>query len=322
MLFGVTQYYDSEKEDYKALEEWMKLGLFLGDFLKSYKQNINVYVSTPTNLLISYLIVLGAVNQEFKDESNNNLRTKYLQLKRGSKVHYNSQAGWKSCSVLEVVPHPIDNKIMTIALLDNKKTKVYVPEDKWEKNIRISSLEQTTIKNASKVKNVYNLEDNKILSHLYSTENLKRSQNKNSSEIFVFGNKKEWIENLRVLSFSLNNHFFTLKDFVYPDQSAHFKNVDFLTYSSSDETRTISENAMVIFLGASRTLRKMDEYKNYKNLYLIDRHENIEKIESLKEKIEQQILIEGSEVKNNILLEALRKNSVKLPRGVEVFAWE
>lgn len=321
MLCELIQYYEPENKVYKELEEWMDFSIFLGDFIKKYENNINIYLSTPSNLLLSYLIVLGAVNQEFQGISDKKLKEKYLQLKEGNKVHYNSSEGWKSCSVLEVVPHPIEDTIMTIALLDNKKTKVYVPEDRWEQDIRISSLDKTAIKNASKVKNVYNLEDNKILSHLYSLENLKRLQNKNSPEIVLFANKKEWLENLEIMLFKFNDYMFRLNDFIYPC-TPHFSNVNFLPSSLTDENNDVLESTIVIFLSASRALRKMDECKGQKNLYLIDRHENMEKLERLKEKIEQQIIIEGLEVKNKTLIEEINKNNIKVPRGVEVFAWE
>lgn len=319
MLSRIMQYYSPDIEEYKDLEEWMKLSFFIGEFIESYKGTIKIYISIPSNLLFSYMTILGAVNYDFENISYTSMKEQYLQLKEGNKVYYDSNGVWKLCSILGIVPHPIDAKKLTIALLDHKKTTVYVPEDNWEKQIRINSLEQTEVRNAYKLEDIESIERNEILSSIYPIENIKRLQNRNTPSIHLFTNKKEWLESLSISSFQVKDKPCKLTDFIYTDMFTQFKNIDFISQTGEEN---IPETAIVIFIGASRSIRKMDEYKDNKCLYIIDRHENMEKIENLQEKIEQQIVIEGMQQRNSILKDDLVKANIELPKGVEIFAWE
>jgi hypothetical protein len=301
------------------LEDWMKFAIFIGSFIKNSDSAMKIYVSIPSNLLFSYFAVLGAIDYDFENSSKEILKKKYLSLQNGHRVLYLSGDQWKSCSVLRVSQSPVNPNIKTVVILDNLKTTVYVPEHQWLTHIRFLDDQVIEVKNAKIAKNISHLCEDPILTKFYSEKKLSIVESLNNPHTYIYANKKEWLDYLENLKFEYKSDEIELRNFIFWGTESPFKNIDFI---SKIEDYKLPVDSTIIFLGSTRTIRRMEQFDHYKCIYLIDKHDSTEKLEDLRFKIEQQFLIQGCVTVNEELLEALNRSNIRLPKGVELLAWK
>lgn len=323
MLIDTLKYKENIIGPFVPLEEWMKLAHFIGWFSREQEESVKIYVSVPSSLLFSYFIALGLVDHEFQQEIDSSIfKRKLLNLKLGSQVLYLSDANWKKCTVLGLDDFPADRGEIALKVKDQKNSVTYVPERKWLTNVRIFSNEVSEVKNAKIVKNVSNLVEDKILNLFYSKENLGAVEMKNKPKAIISAIKTEWIENLSAVKFFAKNHHMHFGNFIfYEERKSTFNNIKLLSEKEKLNDQQL-EQATILFVGAGRSIRKMDEYKTVKSIYLVDKYESTEKIEDLKMKIAQNFLIDGCVSINEKLVSELNQSKIDLPKGVEIFAWK
>lgn len=319
MLIENLKYKLDDKGYSMELEDWMKFGMFIGNYIKCADKAIKIYVAVPSNLLLSYFTVLGAVDYDFGNASEEQLRKQYLSLQNGHRVLHLSGGKWKACSVLQVSHSPANPNLKAVALLENLKTTVYVPEQQWLTHIRLLDDEVSEVKNARIVQSISNLGEHSILKHFYSTEKLGLIESLNKPSTYIYANKKEWLDYLLNLEFEFKGNEINLRHFIFDGTESSFKNIDFISQNADHE---LPKDSTIIFVGSSRTLHKMEQFDQYRCIYLIDKHDSTEKLEDLKYKIEQQFLTQGCETVNDDLAEALVNRNIQLPKGVELLAWK
>jgi hypothetical protein len=319
LLIEKLKYKLNERDKSIELEDWMKFGVFIGNYIKCADKPIKIYVSVPSNLLFSYFIVLGAINYDFENSSEEALRKKYLSLQTGHRVLYLSGYQWKICSVLKVGNSPVNPKLNTVVLLDNMKTTVYVPEQQWLTHIKLLDDQVIEVKNAKIARSISNLREHTLLKNLYSTEKLSIIESLNKPNTYIYANKKEWLDYLVNLKFEFKGNDVHLRNFIFDGTESSFKNIDFISQNDDYE---LPKDSTIIFVGSSRTLRKMEQFESYRCIYLIDKHDSTEKLEDLRFKIEQQFLTQGCVTVNEELVESLMRNNFQLPKGVELLAWK
>lgn len=301
------------------LEDWMKFSLFLAKYIKSSNLNIKIYLSVPSNLLFSYFTVLGAVDYDFRNPSKELIYNQYLGLKKGQRILYKVGEHWGAYSVLEVGTSPIDIDIKTIKVRDRLGSTTYIPEKMWFDSVRIHNDEVTNIRNTRVVNDIESLTEKRILNMLYSEENLNLLSMKNTPNTYLCANKKEWQKYITSIKFVLFGQKLTLDELIFDGTEGEFKNISLIPYNHGIE---LTSDSTIIFIGTSRTLRKMDEFKYLKSIYIVDQHDSTEKIEELQFKIEQQFLMDRCKSLNGDVLKKLKEEEIDLPKGVELFAWE
>ncbi|MEI4769802.1 hypothetical protein WAX74_09120 [Psychrobacillus sp. FJAT-51614] len=289
----------------------------LASYVKQLNQPIKIYLSVPSNLLFSYFFVFGAVDYDFKNPSKESLLDQYLNLKNGQRILYKTGDEWIAHSVIEVSQLP--NSDTRAIVVKNRLNSInYIPETRWFSNVRIHDDEITTVRNTRRVNNVYNIIDNKKLKKFYPEENLHLLMMQNTPQTYVYTNKKEWNNFLDVIQLNIDGESLQLSDLLFDGSEGTFRNLSFIEQNHS---ATIPKEAIVIFVGSSRALRKMDHFEKQKCMFIIDQHDSNEKFEDLQFKIEQDFLMNQSKSVNKELLDYMDEKHVEIPKGVEIFAW-
>ncbi|MGG3801751.1 hypothetical protein [Metabacillus fastidiosus] len=309
--------YKSSDGTLKALENWMYFSIELGIYIKQVSQPIKIYISVPSNLLFSYFFVLGAIDFDFNNPSKEVLLGQYLNLKKGQRILYKTGGNWVAHSILEVSKLP-NSDTRAIVVKDRLNSINYIPESRWFNYVRIHDDEITTIRNTRLVRNVYNLTDNDKLKRFYSEEKLQLLMMQNTPQTYLNANKKEWNDFLDVIQFNIDGASFRLSELLFYGSESTFKN---LTFIEQNHSETIPREAIAIFVGSSRALRKMDNFDEHKCVFIIDQHDSNEKFEDLQFKIEQDFLMSQSHSVNKEILEYMDEKHVEIPKGVEIFAW-
>ena len=301
----------------RDLENWMSFSMQLASYIKQMDQPIKIYLSVPSNLLFSYFFVFGAVDNDFKNPSRESLLDKYLNLKNGQRILYKTGDEWIAHSVIEVGKLP-NSDTRAIQVKDRLNSTTHIPETRWFGYVRIHDDEITTIRNTRRVKNVSNIIDNDKLRCLYPEVNLEILMMQNTPQTYVYANKKEWNDFLDVIQINIEGESLQLRDLLFDGSEGTFRNLSFIEQNHSV---TIPKEAIVIFVGSSRALRKMDHFDNQKCIFIIDQHDSNEKFEDLQFKIEQDFLQNQSHSVNKEILDYMDKKQVEIPKGVEIFAW-
>lgn len=309
--------YKSIDGSLKALEDWMCFSIELGSYLKQSSQPVKIYISVPSNLLFSYFVVLGAVDYDFKNPSTEALLEQYLNLKKGQRILYKTGDDWIAHSVIEVSQLPNSDR-RAIVVKDRLDSINYIPESRWFNYVRIHDDDISTVRNIRVVRNVYHIIDNEKLKKIYSEENLQILMMQNTPQTYVCANKKEWKDFIDVIHLNLKDISFQLSELLFDGTVSTFKNLAFIEQNSSV---AISKEAIAVFVGSSRSLRKMDSLNENKCVFIIDQHDLAEKMEDLQFKIEQDFLMNRSRSINKELLEYMDRKHVEIPKGVEIFAW-
>lgn len=326
MLLNKLKYKENDSAPLTYLEDWMKLAYFIGWFSRDQEENTKLYVSVPSNTIFSYFIALGAVDYGFKQERDlKSIKEKFLTLEYGTQVLYLTEDRWKKYTVLGLEEFPALNGVsrgISLKIKDTKNSITYVSERRWLTNMRIFSNKVNEVKNAKVMKNVSNLVEDPVLNLFYSQENLAAAEMNNKSKVLVSSVKTEWIENLSAVKFYAEGNHMNFNNFIFHDKGkSTFNNVKLLAEKeklSGDQLEEVS----ILFVGAGKSLRGMDEYKKAKSIYLVDRYESTEKIDDLKMKISQTFLMDGSAIVNEKFLKAVAAANISLPKGVEIFAWQ
>lgn len=309
--------YKSKNETLESLENWMKFSIELGSYIKQISKPIKIYISVPSNLLFSYYFVLGAINFDFKNPSTETLVNQYLNLKKGQRILYETGGEWVAHSVIEVSKLPNSNT-RAIVVKDRLNSINYIPESRWFNYVRIHDDEITTIRNTRVVRNVYNITENDKLKKFYSEEKLQLLMMQNTPQTYIYANKKEWYDFLDVIQFNINGDSLGLSELLFDGSESTFKN---FTFIEQNHPETIPREAIAIFVGSSRALRKMDNFNEHKCVFIVDQHDSNETFEDLQFKIEQDFLMSNSQLFNKEILEYMDKKHVEIPKGVEIFAW-
>lgn len=301
----------------RALEDWMNFSIELASYVKQFEQTIKIYVSVPSNLLFSYFFVLGAVDYDFKNPSRDELLEKYLNLKKGQRILYKTGEEWIAHSVIDVSKLP-NSDIRAIKVKDRLNSINYIPEKRWFEFVRIHDDEITTVRNTRRVNNVYNITDNIKLKNLYPEENLQLLVRENTPKTLLYTNKKEWNDFIGIIQLKVEGESLQLNDLLFDGTEGTFKNISFIV---PNQPTIIPNESIIIFIGSSHALRMMDYFEKQKCVFIVDQHESVEKFEDLQFKIEQDFLMSQSQSVNKKVLEYMDVHQVKIPKGVEIFAW-
>ncbi|QQZ07683.1 hypothetical protein [Heyndrickxia vini] len=309
--------YRNFSNEFVHLEDWMKFSIELANFVKQTKQPIKLFISLPSNLLFSYFFVFGAIDYDFRNVSKETLLRKYLSLKKGQRILYKSGNDWVAHSVLEVSKIP-NTDTKAIVVKDRTNCINYIPETRWFDYIRIYDNEVTEVRNKRRVNNVENITNNIKLKNLYSEYNLNLLMMQNIPKTYLYANKKEWIDNISVIELEINEGYMLLDELLYDGTEGTFKNFSFI---QQNQLSLLPNESTIIFVGSSRSLRMMDQFKQQKCIFIADLHESNEKIEDLQFKIEQEFLMDKGQCLNKDILEFMNNNQIEIPKGVEIFAW-
>ncbi|MEH7523537.1 hypothetical protein V7149_09665, partial [Bacillus sp. JJ1503] len=275
------------------------------------------YISVPSNLLFSYFFVFGAIDFDYRNPSKNTLFRKYLSLKKGQRILYKTGEDWVAHSVIKVGKIP-NSKMKAIVVRDRSNCIKYIPETRWFEYVRIYDFEVTQVKNTRRVNNVENISDNTILKSIYSEYNLNLLMMQNTPKTYLYANKREWTEKISAIELNINEKPIQLSELLFDRSEGTFLN---FSYIQQNHSSILPNDSTIIFVGSSRSLRKIDQFKEKKCIFIIDQHDAEEKIEELQLRIEQEFLMEKSQSLNKDVCEYLDKNQIKIPKGVEIFAW-
>ncbi|MFB5193463.1 hypothetical protein ACE198_00900 [Neobacillus sp. KR4-4] len=309
--------YRDHTRNFVYLENWMEFSIGLANYVKQANQPIKLYISVPSNLLFSYFFVLGAIDYDFRNVSKETLLGKYLSLKKGHRILYKSGNEWVAHSVIEVSKIP-NAEIKAIVVKDRLNGTTYIPETRWFNYVRIYDNEVTEVRNTRRVNHVENITDNIKLKNLYLDYNLNLLMMQNIPKTYLYANKKEWTDNISVIDLKINEEHIQLEELLFDGSEGTFKNFSFIQQNHSP---LLPNESTIIFVGSSRSLRKMDQFKQQKCIFIIDQHESNEKIEEIQLKIEQEFLMEKGQSLNKDILEFIDNNQIEVPKGVEIFAW-
>lgn len=295
----------------------MKFSILLANYVKQANQPIKLYISVPSNLLFSYFFVFGAIDNDFRNPSKETLLGKYLSLQKGQRILYKSGNEWVAHSVIEVSKMP-NSEMKAIVIKDRLNGTTYIPETRWFNYVRIYDNEVTEVRNIRRVNNVENITDNIKLKKIYSDYNLNLLMMQNIPKTYLYTNKKEWKDNISVIELKDNEEHFQLEELLFDGTEGTFIN---FSYIQQNHLPQIPNESTVVFVGSSRSLKKMDQFNQQKCIFIIDQHESNEKIEELQLNIEQEFLMEKGQSLNKDILEYMNNNQIEIPKGVEIFAW-
>lgn len=318
MPINIWEYkYRNLKDNFVYLENWMKFSIELANYVKQVNQPIKLYISVPSNLLFSYFFIFGAIDYDFRNPSIKTLFTKYLSLQKGQRILYKTGEEWVAHSVMKVSTIP-NAETKAIVVKDRSNCINYIPETRWLDFVRIYDNEVTKVKNTRRVNNVENIADNIKLKSLYSKSNLNLLMMQNTPKTYLYANKKEWIDNISVIELKTNEEPIQLSEFLFDGANGTYKNFSFIQQNHSS---LLPNDSTIIFVGSSRSLSKIDQFKKQKCIFIIDQHESNEKIEELQLKIEQEFLMEKGQSLNKNILDYMENKQIRIPKGVEIFAW-
>lgn len=295
----------------------MKFSIELANYVKQVNLPIKLYISIPSNLMFSYFFIFGAIDYDFRNPSKETLLGKYLSLKKGQRILYKTGEEWVAHSVIEVSKIP-NADMKAIVVKDRSNCINYIPDTRWFDYVRIYDNEVTKVKNTRRVNNVENITDNIKLKSLYSEYNLNLLMMQNTPKTYLYANKKEWTDNISVIELKINEEPIQLDELLFDGIEGTFENFSFIQQNHSS---LLPNESTIIFVGSSRSLRKMDQFKQQKCIFIIDQHDSNEKIEELQLKIEQEFLLEKGQSFNKDILEYMDNNQTRIPKGVEIFAW-
>ncbi|MDQ0481079.1 hypothetical protein [Guptibacillus hwajinpoensis] len=310
--------YRTTKNNFIFLENWMKFSTELSSYIKKIDQPIKMYVSVPSNLLFSYFFVLGAIDYDFKHPTIDNLLKQYLKLQKGQRILYKKGEEWVAHSVIKVSKVP-NSDTRAIVVKDRTNCINYIPETRWFNFVRIHDEEVTKVRNTRIVRNVQYITDNTKLRNLYSEKNLNFLMMLNTPQTYLYANKKEWKEHSSIIDVEIGGEKIKLDQLLYDGTNGTFKNLSFIEQKQQDSV--LPDESTIIFVGSSRALRKMDDFKEKKCVFIVDQHDSDEKYEALQMKIEQEFLNGKGESFNKEILDYMCDKQIQIPKGVEVFAW-
>ena len=309
--------YRSCKKNFEFLENWMKFSVELANYVKQADQPLKIYISVPSNLSFSYFFVLGAIDYDFKNPSKEMLLEQYLSLQKGQRILYKTGEEWIAHSVIEVSKIP-NSEIRAIVVKSRLNSINYIPEKRWFDYVRMYDDEITNVRNTRRVSNIKNLNENIKLKNLYSENTLNLLMMQNTAKTYLYANKKEWKDNKSVIVLEIDGKPFELDELLFDGTEGTFKNLSFI---EQNHDSIIPDESTIIFVGSSRALRKMDQFKQKKCVFIVDQHDSNEKSEEFEYKIEQEFLIGKGQSFNRDILEYMDNNQVQIPKGVEIFAW-
>lgn len=316
--------YMSSGGEYGELEEWMRFSLFLGRYVKRRadrkKENFNIYISLPKAISFSYFLLHGIFDAQMEyPVSDKMIIHRFRQLEKGDVVYYSENETWKRCSVEDVVENLTTSGSWHLKILNHSGVSEYIPLSKCESKIIITNRKFKRIMNARVVKDIHRITGN--IKRVYSPKHINRREVLNIPAAYVVGNRTEFEKNIDDIRYSYKDTEFTPSTILRDGTESTFRNIQWLT--KNEKKRFDDDNhEWVVFIGAAKALARMSEFSNTGRIILDDQFENWDTSFLLQENIEQQILVNNSEIITSKLADDLQKEQINIPRGVEILAWK
>lgn len=305
----------------EQIEPWMNFTLKLGEYFSEYaienKKTFNFYIKTPEAVVLSHFLLLGMFNYQMEQKIDaEEIINKLKELQYGDSIYFFDNNKWKQCSVIEVIKDFTSSSPWHIKIRNHKKVIQYIPYERWEEQVVIANRKTDTIKNARFKKDLE--EHGIVLERLFSKVKVKNYSMLGKVAASISGNRTEFNKKLKDIFLTYDNRIAAFEEIIRDGNDEGFQNIQWL---SENKQTNLAEEDWILLIGASYGTKKFDEYEKSGKIILDDHFGNAVDSEFLRDRIEQDIILNKKEIITNQIINHLEKSNVNLPKGVVVLAW-
>lgn len=305
----------------EQIEPWMNFTLKLGEYFSEYaienKETFNFYIKTPEAVVLSHFLLLGMFNYQMEQKIDaEEIISKLKELQYGDSIYFFDNNKWKQCSVIEVIKDFTSSSPWHIKIRNHKKVIQYIPYERWEEQVVIANRKTDTIKNARFKKDLE--EHGIVLERLFSKVKVKNYSMLGKVAASISGNRTEFNRKLKDIFLTYDNRIAAFEEIIRDGNDEGFQNIQWL---SENKQTNLAEEDWILLIGGSYGTKKFDEYEKSGKIILDDHFGNAVDSEFLRDRIEQDIILNKKEIITNQIINHLEKSNVNLPKGVVVLAW-
>lgn len=321
ILNEITGYFQGNTSQSSELEVWMKFFIYLGKY-SSQQKNINILLSYIDDVLPTYFITAGVIDERLSYYQNNKEELftimKEKILTEEHLIVYTEEGFWREAKVVDVkeleeMP-PEFNPYAIVDVISPKQENITqsIPITKWLNKIRLTNRFKATA--GTKVL----IDDTipKFLSQYFEKDflNLLKASSHTLVNIIGFNYRKILINYLEELKFRTKNHHNIKMEeiIIHSDSDYAYINTNII-----NDLKDIPENDGVnIYIGPVATINSRFSHK--KNIFILNRKKNNkEKRDLAIDKFKKNTRTQ--ETMTEDFKKYLEINNITIPKGVECF---
>lgn len=309
------------------LPVWIKFGFKIGSYIDMHKiesnKRLTIVISLPTEHYFPLFIAMGIANNKFmKNKHVESIRKQILDLKPGARIIYKDGENYKKVSVLSIKTNPIFKDQYNL-FIKVGTTDTGVPERQWFDKFILIDEESDEIKQSRKVSNKKKLgiENNTLLSELYSSNQLKKISFYPGDYIYIVGNTSQLYEQMHEEIFIYNNVKGKIDDFLYLDDHNSYTNGRLFSYLMRKNDYEILEDIPVIFSNPISFIKQSKYFINNPKIIIYNRSDNKNRLLYLKEELKRRLFQYEHIIVTDELVDFMENSEVIIPNGIELLAW-
>lgn len=287
----------------RPFENWMNFAVALAQYVKEHRSVLKVYLSLPERDLFTPFFIFGCVDYDIRNEQYIFNKQRISFLEQGDIVCYKENGTWKKMRFINFRESDGEKIIELRNAYD--RTSIEVRERSWDMRLCIPNKQRRTTNTT-------------VLENVYGEEKIKNAVELCSPLTYVSTVKTKWQDMIHSISFYLNGITINGSD-MFRNGVEEYSTVAFLNVRNVTNISNIFQN-VIVCNGTLKTLHHMTDkaYKQQKQVYIIDRMENEERIELVQNNFKTAILEEHLTSKNGEFIAYINALNVHVPRGVEL----
>ncbi len=309
------------------LPGWVNFAFEIGSYIDEQgvkgRKPLTILLSLPNELYFPLFIAMGVVNKKFSiNKQMNSIRKQVLGLKTGSRIIYQDGKSTRKVSVLFLEQSPVfrNEKILWI---QDRNMKTGVPESHWVERLILLDEELDEIKRPRKVSGmkVLGLDGSVLLNELYSSSRLNNVSFYPGDYFYLVGNTSQIDNQMYEEIFTYNDIIGNIKDFLYMDDKNSYTNGKLFSTQKQKIADEINEDVPVIYSDVNSFIKQSRHFRNNPEIIVFSRMDNEDRLHGIKEELKRKILQEEHNINTYELLEHLKLNNIKIPKGIELLVW-
>ncbi len=315
------------KNSHIKIPNWMKFAFELGTYISEsgikYKKPLNILISLPADHYFALFIAMGIADKFFLVKKQmRSIRKTILSLPKGSRIIYKDDVSSRKASVVSIAPSPVFENEMILNIKDGKITRG-IPERHWMEKIILIDEEYEEIKRTRVIQKnqKLGLQDNHLLSSLYTPNQLNKASFYPGDKFYLVGNIKKVTESLSEKIFIHQNIRGSAGDFLYLNNKSSYTNGKLLSSQMKKNNLELDEGIPVIYSDLLSYLKQSKRFQNNPQIIISSRTDNESRIYEVNEDIKRKLLQGEHKILTNEIVDHCNAAGVNIPFGIEFIVW-
>lgn len=313
------KYRMTENITWDKLEVWMDFFYNIGEFVENQK-NINLYISYIDDIFPSIFLAKGIIDC-YLEKLSYDIPPIEEELEIGKILLYKEGDKWLKAKVLNVFNHSIFTEASRnpyISLEFDSRIKSnnltnQTPKSKWEGNIKLNANYKSTSGRAVRINN--NISNYFSEKYGQSVTDYITSTNKILVNIVGHNISEKLKNDIELLEFETHNYAYNLNEiFYFDDEKYSYHNIKII--KSKEQKKTQNDKPVSIFVGDNASVTMSNSATN-RNVFISNRRNR----NTMREILLSNINNAPQRNKNEELTNFIKKHNLKVPKGVEIYAY-